>query len=483
MYLASTTVLISKDGVFYIEQSQRLPHDPVTVTKTLPPGYPFLIYTAHKFTRLFTSDLSINYWVYSAQAVTLLCRLFALIPLYFIGKLLVGTRNSFWAILFLIILPHPAKMGNDVLREWPYLLFLAAGFLFLLIGAKQKRWWLFGLVGLSCGFGYLFRHESAQLLVYGILWLVMSLFSTKRHLSIPKFVAAMVMLLIGFMIIAGPYMKCTGEISPSRVRDFFKKELPAVSNVKDAAQDEYVSPKCYITSSVPYDLVKASWLIFQATGEILMWYFLPVLVIGFCWRFRNEAQNYERFLMLCFVLTNVVLMVMRYYYIESHISRRWCLPLVAFTVFYIPVGFEMVTAKLDTKWPLYKPTNSGLACRFVTWFGLLCVIGIGLCMPKLLSPAGSNKSGYRNVSKWLKENTAEDDLIAVPDKRILFYAERKGCLYNEGLIPAQMKYAVGQGNEQLHFRGAGAILQRYDSWLNPSKKRHKVTVYEINSSL
>ena len=94
-------------------------------------------------------------------------------------KLLVGGKNSFWAILILIFLPFPTRIVCDVVREWPYLLFLAAGFFFLLWSANSGKWWLFGLVSLSCGLGYLIRPESVQLVVYGLMWIVLSLFRPK----------------------------------------------------------------------------------------------------------------------------------------------------------------------------------------------------------------------------------------------------------------------------------------------------------------
>ena len=95
IYLIITTVLISKDGVFYIERAQQLASDPIKIIKAHPPGYPFMILMAHKVVSLFSNSTSNQIWIYSAQSVNLLCRILALIPLYFIGKILVGSRNSF----------------------------------------------------------------------------------------------------------------------------------------------------------------------------------------------------------------------------------------------------------------------------------------------------------------------------------------------------------------------------------------------------
>lgn len=190
VYLIATTVLIAKDGASYIERAKKLSSDPVGVVKEHPPGYPFLIFAAHKFVTLFTDSSSVFTWIYTAQGVTLLCRLIALIPLYLTGKFFVGSGRSFWAILILIILPYPAEFGSDALRDWPHILFLAAGFLFLLWGAKQGKWWMFGIAGLAGGLGYIVRPECAQLVIYGGLWLLIRLFLPTHNMNRPQLVCA-----------------------------------------------------------------------------------------------------------------------------------------------------------------------------------------------------------------------------------------------------------------------------------------------------
>ncbi len=164
VYLILTTSLITKDGVFYIEQARLIALDPAAVCRRYPPGYPFLLWASHEMASLFVEGDSPMLWAYSAQAVTLLCRVLTLIPLYLLGRLLVGAVNSFWALFVLVILPYPAFYGSDVLREWPYLLFLSTGMLLLYWGLTTRRWWVLGLVGLDAGLGYLIRPECAQLI-------------------------------------------------------------------------------------------------------------------------------------------------------------------------------------------------------------------------------------------------------------------------------------------------------------------------------
>jgi hypothetical protein len=59
----------------------------------------------------------------------------------------------------------------------------------------------------------------------------------------------------------------------------------------------------------------------------------------------------------------------------------------------------------------------------------------------LLQPAGAEKRGYRTAAKWLKDNTDREDIVAVPDTRIGFYAERDGLMYDKD-VPEEAKYAV-----------------------------------------
>ena len=370
VYLIATTVLISKDGVFYIERAQKLSIDPVAMIKAHPPGYPFMILVAYKCAALFTDDSSVFTWIYSAQGVSLLCRLFVLIPLYLLGKLLVGGKNSFWAMLILIFLPFPTRIVCDVVREWPYLLFLATGFFFLLWGAKYGKWWIFGFVGLSAGLGYLIRHESTQLVVYGFLWIMLSMFRPKLwNVSRWKALIALALLLIGFAVPTAPYMKCTGKIIPPKVNSIMRSfSFNPLSGKTDEPKANTVSSTYNTAEIAPQDVLKALGEIFKTVGENLMWFFVPTLLIGFWYHFQRDAKYEERFLIIAFIITNVVMMVLRYCYIQLHVSQRWSLPLITFTIFYIPVGLHVVANRLENKFPMNKQKSNVSKRKGFYWF-------------------------------------------------------------------------------------------------------------------
>ena len=143
--------LINPDGVFYISLAQRLPDGYVSAARTYPPGYPVILWMAHGAASLLAGSDSPRLWLDSSQHATVLCQMLALLPLYLLGKLLVGGVRSFWALLILLVLPYPAQFAHDVLREWPHVLFLGLGFWLLYWALHRRQWWALALVGWTRG--------------------------------------------------------------------------------------------------------------------------------------------------------------------------------------------------------------------------------------------------------------------------------------------------------------------------------------------
>ncbi len=483
VYLIATTVLISKDGVFYIEQAQKFSSDPLGVVKAHPPGYPFLIFIAHKYAALFSNGSSAQAWIYSAQSITLLCRLLALIPLYFIGKLFVGSKRSFWAMLILVMLPYPAKIGGDVLRDWPHILFLAVGFLLLLEGAKKGKWWMFGLVGLTSGIGYLIRFECAQLVLYGVLWLSLGLLRPNGNLNRSKLVSALIILAIGFAIPAAPYIKTTGKLMPPKLQNLIEslnENAPSFSRLQaERVQEKQIGNhnQLCIATSLPGAIAKAFGKLVERISEHLMYFFAPVLLIGiyFCFRDKSITKKVVRFFISIFIVLNIIMMMLLHYK-HGYMSRRHCLPLITFAIFYIPVGLDASASWLGT---IFSKDRLHSVQNLQSWFFVLLVVGLVVCTPKLLLPIRIEKKAYKLASQWLMENTTPKDIVAVPDKRISFYAERKGLIYGKN-IPEQAKYVVkivADKNEEPNF-GTSA-RQGYSGWVDKREKEKRIVVYKL----
>ena len=468
-------VLISKDGVTYIELAQRFPSEPLNVIKGLFFGYPFLVYSAHELAAVFGAPSSALAWAYSAQSVTLLCRVLALIPLYFIGKLLVGARRSFWAVAVLIILPYPADFGSDALRDWPHVLFLAVGLLFLLWGAKEGKWWMFAGAGVTAGIGHMVRPECGQLVVYGVLWILMRLAAPKPGMNRGALVGALAALLLGFAIPAVPYMAIRGEILPEKL-----KEYMTASALRESQRNHEVGidtgSAVQSTSGLPVKTVRALGRLAGEMSDNLMYYFVPALLVGAYARIRrqSEVSDMEKFFIPAFVFLNVLMMIMLYHQ-WGYISRRHCLPLTVVLIFYVPAGLEILAQRLEQRFSKDQGQNDRPSQR---WFFILLAIGTGICTPKLLSPPGYDKQGYRDAAEWLRQNSGPDDVVAVPDSRISFYAERKGIVYTAEM-PGGTEYIVaivgGQDEDAL---SAGIGRKEFSARVEKRKKNKKrVVVY------
>ena len=100
------------------------------------------------------------------------------------------------------------------MREWPLVLPLGVWLTFLAL--RRRQWWLFGLIGLDAGLGYLIRPECAQLVVYALIGLAVVLVtlwsrcSPEPRLCARALVGAAVLLLLGFAIPAAPYVTWAG---------------------------------------------------------------------------------------------------------------------------------------------------------------------------------------------------------------------------------------------------------------------------------
>jgi len=479
VYLIATTVLIAKDGVIYIKHAQEFSSHPVDIIKGVPfPfGYPFLIFVAHKFAMLFNDHSTVFTWIYAAQSVTLICRLITLILLFFIGKLFVGSRRSFWAVLILIILPYPAEFGSDVLRDWPHIMFLTAGFILLLWGVKKNKYWMFGAAGLVSGFGHMIRPECAQLIIYGILWIMMRLFFPKNDMGRVKLLYALLILLIGFSIPVVPYVIVKGNIIPQKLELLFSSSEPRHSENIQIPNTKSDNNAC-AAFSMPALISKAIGRLAGELSDNLMHYFALPLVIGFYSHFRrkSEVKDIERFFIPAFVWFNIIMLILLYYD-WGYMSRRHCLPLVVFLVFYVPKGLEILARWFEDRFRRGRLQTNQQSQLF---FFVLLAIGAVICMPKLLRPSGADKPGYRVAAKWLKENTGAEDVVAVPDLRISFYAERKGLKYATE-VPEGAEYLVRiVGNEDEEEDSDSIGQEKYSvSVDNQRKSKKKLLIYRM----
>jgi len=173
-----------------------------------------------------------------------------------------------------------------------------------------------------------------------------------------------------------------------------------------------------------------------------MVFFLVPWVVGLYHRMRHEADRLERVLMPTIIVVNAGFILGRYIWIAPTVERRYCLAWVALTVLYVPVGLERIAQWLSRR-ALSGDGQSNLPDRRrVAWFRVLAILGIVICLPKLLTPLSADKDSYVKAIEWLRDNTQAEDVIAVPDGRLTFYAERPGPVYRGAVDPRRADYVV-----------------------------------------
>jgi 4-amino-4-deoxy-L-arabinose transferase-like glycosyltransferase len=422
IYLISTSVIISKDGVFYIDLAKKITENPSDIAANRPSGYEFLIFYGHMLMCFITGVSRVESWIWTGQGVALLCRLFAIIPLYFIGTRLIDRDIGFRGCLILLLLPIPAHFGSDVLREWPNLLFMSWGVLCFLCGVRENRPWTFFFVGLLGSLSFFIRPESVQIVLFAGVALTALMMKRSNKRERLKAIAGEALLIIGF---CGPvllYAGFSGQLSTRYMEHHITKAHSAVSDSITTQSESDFNGRS--RNAIDHSLPAFLYELFKNAGELLMWFFLPFWGIGLYRRLSGKADAVERFFVVALISTGLLLILFRYWYIQPVIARRWCLPCMALTVFYIPVGIDSAG-----KW--LQETHVIRGWDAAKWAHALLVVGILTCLPKLIKPLGYEKKEYRVAARWISENTRQGDLICSFDSRIPFYADRNYVVYKD----------------------------------------------------
>lgn len=424
IYMIANTAVIAKDGVLYIDRAQQLATQFEKISNANEPfGFPALVLGTHKLFMVFSEADSNLLWIFSGQILVFLCRILTVGVLYFFGKTLFGRRHAFWGVLVFIFLPDPAEMGVDVLRDWPHLLFLFGGLLCLYRGiCKEHRGYLFA-AGLVSGLGFLIRPECAQVVLYGAIFFVLAIVtasSFSRAIFKNGFYA---MLLAGFLVVFIPYANYVDSAVPIKLKKLYSNSLH--SNILDQTAVE--SGPCVYEAGIvsgTKQIVRAEGEIFQGLSENLMYFFILPAVIG-CWRFfrHPKKDKTDRWLIGMFIGFYILALGLLYIH-WGYISQRHVLPLTAISCFFVPSGLEVISSRF-----VRSTDANGRSAE--TWFILLAVIGIAICIPKLLRPIGHDKTHYREAAAWIAENTPSQASFYTFDRRIPSYANRPCRTYSD----------------------------------------------------
>lgn len=430
VWLIATTVLITKDGPFYIELAKQIDSEPFEAFIRPNPGYNFLIWGHFKLLNLF----GVKSWILSGQIASLVCRTLCVVPLYFLGRIFAGRVYSFLGMLILLSLPYPAEMGADILREWPYLLFLSTSFLFLAFGNGNGKWHSFFIAGLVSGIGFMVRPEAAIIVILGFIWAA-AVFSRKHEsISQGKAVIFAFYILAGFFVTAGPYLCFSSNKLPRK----FELIMPGAD---DNAMN-LTTPSVY-KAGAGSRVAKAVGKLLSRLAENLNYFFTVPFALGVVYgakKLRGKLCGNELFIFLLLSLYALMMILLHVHW--GYISRRHCLPMVVLCFYYLPVGLEIMAGFLSggKEKGFFGLKKDSRTC----WFWVLIVLGFAANTGKAVKmfPMREDKKMYLEAARCVRGNSHPHEIIASEDLRIPLYADRKGIKYKGISVPEKANFIV-----------------------------------------
>ena len=440
VYLIATTVLVARDGLFYIDQARKLAGDLPGGPVNHLLGFPLMIAACRRILETCGMSSSIDTWIVSAQAVSLLTRLLCLIPVYLIGKRFVGRRRSILGLFILIVLPLPAEWGADALRDFPSLLLLLSSLALLIAGAESRRIWLFAPAGLACGIGIGIREELVQLVFYAILWFAWRFIAARNWSNRGRQAASCLVFLAMVSLPAGLHICASGGHLPVKTTSLLLMlrgaETTGTMVPPAAAANEELS------------VSDASYRIVQMLGGNFHEYFYPFWAVGLVCCLRKKGNTTAKFFILAMMIGTLALLYVRYFLYFGGLSKRYLLPLSAGTIFFVPEGLRRVGLWLERFMRARHEILSRAMRGKVRISTILLVLGIAACLPKLVEPIRWEKRYYLQAAKRIAEVTEPDENVWTFDKRICLYADRRVVLWDEAGAQYTCEATIHSGDPQ-----------------------------------
>ncbi|MDP6546450.1 MAG: glycosyltransferase family 39 protein [Phycisphaerae bacterium] len=417
IYLIATTVLVAKDGLFYIDQARKLAGDLPGKPEVHLLGFPLMIASLRWILRALGMGGGMNTWIVSAQAAALLTRVLCLLPVYLIGKRFVGRRRSIIGVFILIVLPLPAEWGADALRDFPSLLLLLSSLALLIAGTESGRIWLFALAGLACGLGVGIREELLQLVLYAMLWFAWRFITAGNWTDRRKQAASFLVFMVMVSLPVALHVCASGGHLPAKTASL----LHTLSGTEPSAPAGTGTP---VAVNEELSVSDASYRIVRMLGGNFHEYFYPFWAVGLVCCLRKKGNTTAKFFIAAMMIGTLALLYLRYFRHDGGLSKRYLLPLSAGTIFFIPEGLRRVGLWIERLVRTRNETLSRAMRSKVRISTILLLLGIAACLPKLVQPIRWEKRYYLQAANRVGEVIEPDENVWAFDKRIYLYADR-----------------------------------------------------------
>jgi hypothetical protein len=422
-WLATHTEVMFADGLRYIALAQAI--DQGSWKQALAhavdhPAYPLAVAAVHRM----LGGARPEDWQTAAQVAAIVAGVLLIIPLYLFVMELHGPAAAWLACVLSFLVPLTGHVLADVLSEGMFLVFWTLGCWTALRFLRQGRTvWLVPTIGLA-GLAYLTRPEGMLLPVALVATLTGLLIIPSARLEWPRFYRAICVLVVGPVLVLGPYVAFKGGIGtkPAVARLLgLSARSPAMAVERERPLDpgQSVSTTLRLACKAVVRAVLGS-----VTAPLLL---LAVFSLAAPSRYDDRGRGS---LFLLILLSGWLLALLR-----LHATGGYCTPRHAL-IFALPViaaaarGLTVLTDVL-TAWFFAAGHTVRLKIARTSIVGACLAIGLVFWGPDLVAPINAGFQGYHAAGHWLNLNTPADARVLDLKGWATFYGQRGGYSFGD----------------------------------------------------
>jgi hypothetical protein len=390
------------------------------------PGYPLAVLAASLPVRPFFDEAHQTFaFLLSAQLASAAAGVLLVMPMFYLGKVLLDRGAGFWGALLFQCLPTSGHVLSDGTSDPLFLLMLATALLFALLAVRHRSLAWFTLAGVWCGLAYLTRPEGVLvLLATGMAVLGCQAVAAWRQpwRSVLASGAAMG---LAALVVGSPYFLAVGGFTNKPV---FKiglhgGEQPTTGTPVTAGPLLACVWAVHLPGAeqpLAERLSRAGWLLggeFARCYQYVGW--VPVLM-GLWWYRRRYRQMPEAWVLIALIVLDALVLC----WVPAtagYLSDRHVMVLILCTIFQA-VGVVRELPYRLRAWLALRPSPwaSAVAWSLVL---LLAWAGAGLS-EQTRRPLHYNRAGHRPAGLWLAGHTHPADVIIDDHCYAHYYAGR-----------------------------------------------------------
>jgi hypothetical protein len=480
----SHTEVAARDSIGFIRYAWELEHkswSEVLRHHHQHPGYPVLLLIVSWPIRHFLPAPNWEVMQLSAQLASALAGVALVIPMFYLGRSILGRNAAFWGTAIFQCLPVVSRVMADGLSEGTFLLFAVVTLLLAVRALSTNSKTLFALCGMCGGLAYLTRPEGGLILAAtGIVLFAMQASQFWRR-SWGQFVACGASLVLAATAVSSPYIYVIGSLTtkptPRAILGTVQLK-PQKSEVKSQRSEGGFSPlndlkpptldlrRPMIASLfavyAPDDLKKRGWWALKAVGievfKAAQYAIAVAALLGIYWCRRRLRVLPGAWMLLVLCLLHA-LVLWRLAMLMGYVSERHVLVLVLCSVFpaaaAIPIYSRWGTAQTHWLWFGREATTQEILIGSSRFSVLLLICATLTGLPESLKTLHANRAGHRDAGLWLAEHADQSDPIIDPFCWAHYYAGRVFSEDNPPPVPpghVPTRYVVLESPDREHAR-------------------------------